>query len=1488
MGVSPAELLQALQRQAAEHLSDSTAVQLQQAVGSRSAEGSSLPVRRKARAKAPRMDEDTMVALALSRSLLEQEKERERDREEERQIQAQLLSASTAVATLPLPGLQCRPAAGTRRGKRRRRVPAWPPPLLLAQDPQTALGRIQERVSSLLLHPRPPTPPTPTLSPSTLPMRAHSAPIWLKSALPGGGPQSVCEFYTPELKDFIQPVVGPEGRPSVCSEPTSAPLSLDLGGAERPPTPAGLTPDLGTPGTQALRDLVELAEEGMTLTQYACPDKEAVVEELPLSGFVPETTETTMPPTSTVTSVSVSRLCSDLGGMVNNPQLSDVQLQVDGGEVYFAHSFMLYARCPLLVNMVHNSGFGVREEDLPQAHRVLLGDVPGEAVYAVLQYLYTACCPLTHTLLPHILQLAIRFGLSELQQQCEQYSRPPEDTEEGAWDVCPAEEPPPGPQQSLAETQFLELLQSMWRHEESDDEDLGEAGGAAGEPAEENGDGADREMEEERVDEEELKEIYEFAATQRKSEATSTTATDSDEEEDAGGNGCFRDTRHADAEKEANASCHSHSLREGGDAAAMVTSPLDTPRAQGPHALVLSGSGARASPEELPDGSLDRSYNNLFSQSWGEFVEPSQTPVSPSPHAERSDTPAPRHRPSVNQVNDLSISPPAHGSGETGESSLPVAGVSPGEGGGEGAEQGKRGKLSSNGQSQGHGTIAPLSPSVADGVWSGLSSTGPMSTWSKRSSSEADVGRPEPLQSVTSSRPDLTPSPGPSCNQPELIVLSDSSDDMDLDVTPGKVSPRGGASPLEPPSPLRLNQIPTQIRTEDRVKVGHSPKRRTDESDDHASPHTEHHKSNPSEGGLRGVGLESMLDGSAEVSWLIPATPEPSTRSSSTQTNSSMRRTRLFPKAPPSPSSPMSSAHDISNATCGSIRERGTSRKPDQRSPRRPSSPGVPERSLDSQKPTFLSGPSHPSSPTFPNTSQRDSVKRANPRTHSLSKPCSSTPLHSDTPSRPSDPLGSPLLRGCEVGPLASSGSQSSRGLGSLHLPPSRHSSSQAEGSELWEEACKSPPRWRSQCQKTPVDPASAEMDADVTETGTKEKKREETKDKEEQRGDEEVMTDTENVSDERGTSWALDEPPIAFDDSWGLVGTAGDKSARFSLRLESSGGPDCTPEHTGPSRTTSPPAPSLPEKGDTTSSGSGAPPNHSLPDPEVWDSWEEEEETEDRAALPLSQRVGAVALEKRVAQLKTPVARQKNRARLAPITPMPGFSDMDTPELKIRLNRFGVRPLPKKQMVLKLKEIHQYTHQLMSSESEEEASPLGRPKARRPLVAPGLQHAPLTFKKPTAPPPVSPRKLLVFGDDERDALPGSQDSNTSSTAESDRSNPELCDSDDDSDGVSASQAAVRERDQLAAARSFILSDPHLYGQVLRYRPLSLASLKASLRAAGIRLGTAKLLDFLDSQCITFTTARPAQAAPPRRRARALAPGRAGGRGRKRVAKPAE
>uniref|UniRef100_A0A672TBE8 Structure-specific endonuclease subunit SLX4 n=1 Tax=Sinocyclocheilus grahami TaxID=75366 RepID=A0A672TBE8_SINGR len=223
---------------------------------------------------------------------------------------------------------------------------------------------------------------------------------------------------------------------------------------------------------------------------------------------------------------------------------------------------------------------------------------------------------------------------------------------------------------------------------------------------------------------------------------------------------------------------------------------------------------------------------------------------------------------------------------------------------------------------------------------------------------------------------------------------------------------------------------------------------------------------------------------------------------------------------------------------------------------------------------------------------------------------------------------------------------------------------------------------------------------------------------------------------------------------------------------------------------------------------------------------------------------------------------RKRNKGPLVPITPMPGFSDMDTPELKNKLNRFGVRPLPKKQMVLKLKEIHQYTHQLQSSESEEETSgPQCHPNASN------SQSAPLCFKQPTAPPAVSPVKLPPSEEDE--LLSASQNSNTSSTAESERYSSYMAIYDDsDSEGITASQAVVRKKDKLLAVRQLILSDPKLYARVLQYQPLSLAELRSSLKAAGIRLGAAKLLDFLDSQCITFSMAKQGQNASSRRKRR--------------------
>ncbi|XP_046852792.1 uncharacterized protein LOC124446041 [Xenia sp. Carnegie-2017] len=45
------------------------------------------------------------------------------------------------------------------------------------------------------------------------------------------------------------------------------------------------------------------------------------------------------------------------------------------------------------------------------------------------------------------------------------------------------------------------------------------------------------------------------------------------------------------------------------------------------------------------------------------------------------------------------------------------------------------------------------------------------------------------------------------------------------------------------------------------------------------------------------------------------------------------------------------------------------------------------------------------------------------------------------------------------------------------------------------------------------------------------------------------------------------------------------------------------------------------------------------------------------------------------------------------PCTPMLDYSNMATPDLKVELKQYGVRPLAKRKMVVKLKEIYNYTH---------------------------------------------------------------------------------------------------------------------------------------------------------------------------------------------------
>uniref|UniRef100_A0A3Q3MEW4 Structure-specific endonuclease subunit SLX4 n=1 Tax=Labrus bergylta TaxID=56723 RepID=A0A3Q3MEW4_9LABR len=826
---------------------------------------------------------------------------------------------------------------GKGRGKRKKGAAPRPPLLLLVQDANTALTRLQDRVSALLLQGRSPSPPTPTHCPSSLPGWSGAAPLWQKSTLQDGVIENDSDMFDSTFlisSCYVQ-----------------------------------------------------------TFSIYLLQERSRIEQMLNPSPFLLQ--------------VQFSKLASDLSSMVNNPQLSDVQLQVDSGDVFFAHSFMVYARCPLLAQMVHESGFGVQEEGVPAAQRVLISDVPGQAVLALLRYVYSAHCCVPAPLRPHVRELASsRFDLQELQQLCELHREDAAAEGDDEEDI-----------NNQTEQALVELLRSMWNEEDAEEEE--------------------EEIHEEKVNEEELEEIYEFAATQRKREG---------EQE-----GVEEEEERADEEEEE------------------VFTKLTEPR--------RSVKNLKQNSQLKPDLSLDRSYSRLFSDSWGVY-----------------------------------------------ESSA------------------------------------------------------------------------------------------------------------------------------------------------------------------------------------------------------VPST--------------------------------------VNSPSC-----------------------------------------------------------RSHQRSHSASEP-------------------------------------------ELTSPGRRHEEEEVER------------------ESDDREQEEAKMDA--------------------------------NEAD----FMVMDEPPIAFNDSWGLDACAeANPPGCFSLRLEDSGGSSLQDQSTGPGKTPGSssstdcqPSPAALGARSPQSRGSVSnfpsskahsaqpcdqptPETNSLLDSKIWDSWQEDQEE----ALPLSQRLLPSAQLKTPGTSNRPLTKRVRNIYVCSLTLMHHyghfcpFGPMFPLHLVIILSVFGVRPLPKRQMILKLKEIHQYTHQLVHSDSDGEAPSVGgvaqvKPPPSRSSAAGSSRPASCaqTGDMVVQWLALSPHSEEVPG--LNPCLSGLVALTPSSLSL--RSNPELCvssEGDSDSDGgISASQVASRLQDRLQAVRSFILSDSALYTQILQYQPVVLSQLQERLKAAGIRLGAAKLVDYLDSQCITFTTAKPGHSAPNRRRGKKAA--RGGGAGRKKVA----
>ncbi|XP_063082468.1 structure-specific endonuclease subunit SLX4 isoform X3 [Cavia porcellus] len=1407
MGVGPQLLLQAVRTQtaSAEANSSPLAPSFSNLVGGWKRKGATNkkePQKRRKVDKPEVPSEDLLVAMALSRSEVEQGPP------------ALTLRLESAFSERTRPGAE---------KKSRKRKPLTSPPPLLVQDSNTTGRQIEDRVAQLLLEEvelcsTPPLPASRILREKLeeagwhlqLPEGKENF-LWEGSALTGAWAME--SFYTAGLVPPIvpqQPTKGLTQEPKLTQSPPALQSSSHVACNSRDPSLSASQRE-----QQALQDLVDLAEEGLNASPWPCSGSLAnsggaagldlVSSGLSLTGFALPPKEKSLE-RDAHTLLSLRLLAADFGAMVNNPHLSDVQFQTDSGEVVYAHKFVLYARCPLLIQYVNNEGFSAIE-DGDEIQRVLLSSVSTEATCVFLRYLYTADTYLPSHLVADLSTLARRFGVSDLVHLCEQV--PAVMDVEDEWQ----EEKKDENCESRAEN-FQELLRSMWTDEEEEAETLLKS-----------------EEDREKVNEADMEEIYEFAATQRKL-LQWKRAPDTDEEPDQPGEdspvagsplenilgskelekGEFLEPRKYKSPVNNENVGRSLLLPAGGcsDRAADAETHQQTASKEAPSSSSCSLPGVSEGERQsfLVHSFEVPAYEQVFSSPQAEF---SEVPQITCDHQEQGDivrkkevempcvsTPQPQqcYRPSqlpgvrspnqsqryLHHTSDSSPSTPRSHNGISivSSPSSPSPAVP--------AKQ-DSGILTVH-KEPGHWK-GPECHSIL-----GHKNKGVLISPEKSLSIDLTQSVPDPL-SITSQDP-----PSHMSRENEIILLLDSDEEVELEQTKTKLVSDG---PSEERNILEVSYKSSELFSVIDVDA--------DQEHSQSPPRGEAElKLKSGEGQLENQGTAGRTrtswlisdrerldeDSTTDASWLVPATPvESRSRDCLSQTQ----------------------------VTSLGIRPSDKMVQPSCRT-----TPGNSPVSEATQKFSVITSLL---SPTLPGTS--GSGRRVRRR---LS--CSQSKHHKLSSPRASCPMAGGL------------------------------------------------PDFTGSVQKLLPNQAAV---SEVVEVGDSE-------------------DEQEVASHQVNRSPLLDSHlPIPVDDCWNIEPLSPIPIDHLNL------------ERTGPLSTSSPNkqaqepldssdchSPGLlgstpirangkarrasPEQ----SSGAGSPRSSRLSflNPALWDDWDEEGQKSPETP-PAHQTPCALRAQKSEGPERPKGAnRKKNLPPKVPITPIPRYSIMETPVLKKELDRFGVRPLPKRQMVLKLKEIFQYTHQTLESDSEDEiqSSPGCREipcsqtlptETDKPFRVGGctpfkVTEGPSTQqckrpqhqkKQPSILHQRPPTKKPPLGPDVDTQLPASQESVATSVDSSDSSFSSQSSScefgaafesagdneEDESAGVGASQAASQVPDTEEAVRCYIRSKPALYRKVLMYQPLELAELQAELKQDGIRVPMGKLLDILDALCITFTTA---------------------------------
>ncbi|NXJ14068.1 SLX4 endonuclease, partial [Odontophorus gujanensis] len=1450
------------------------------------------------RAKMETKDEDLLVAMAMSRSLLEQEK----------QQQAKSVTNVKPVAALPI---KWKPGS---EKKRRKRGPTTPPPLLL-QDPEKVRRRIEERVAMLLTEEVefPPTPQLPTSrileaecgkATWLLPLpKNKDCFLWNFSALTG--PCDPESFYaaglTPpivpwkpvqnhKLEDVLpsagsdQPKVSQQIQPELGSHESTYGVVRDQTSDQFKSGPEGDGQILShsQKDIQNLQDLVELAKEGLTLTQWNLDvghahaaeqsGKEPTSSDPPYTGFVPSLKEKRFL-THSCKKSSLRSLAEDFSAMVNNPHLSDVQFQVDSGEILYAHMFVLYARCPQAIQAVHSEGFLVEEDGNTQIHRVLLSDVTGEAARAFLRYLYAADADIPAEVVPQVGALAARFGVRELMAKCENNTGESQESS-GMDSECDLISVTDDKDCKDRAENFQDLLNSMWVGE--DEEEVADL---------------DQECQKEddnAMGEQDLEEIYEFAATQRRIVQGKTTPSEGTDCSMCSATEAAQDVNQQTEEEEVKKSVSSSNINrcrsmnatqitfvpghrepqkrdlashgattDEGETTRRYEGGKDSRSSQVSHDIRGEDNCEKEFPSFPNNTNINDSYEHLFSATQGNYCEPSPTKE-------------------VSKVSEKALGEKHVGVNDFRLCSEIQKDFSPRKNGSYGSPPSK--------------AFGPLFPAVGSSPMSPRSDrthalSQALTPKQKKKSfppdeilfqkaNELDTASPPELPNtdlnkhvpVLSSLGIRTQDPAAQGSERGDVIVLSSDDEMELE---DKKSPESGSvlKEVEIPGQLKCSNTeysPEIPKPEHNTSVAKTEQRSLQVScavsdkvcvSNHVEMSTELPHSSQVDACTEGEQSPNMspektfsheVSSGTDRSWLVPDTPVlTKSRSSSTQTH--VTSIDSFKKSPESKVSTKSLAAGSSHLeTDRNVVEVHKAALSDRHLPvensvseRNPSS--SPEAGSYSKKSTLVSSVD----PVLPLDHTNLKSKCAN--TSFLSKP---VPLCHGKSLEDESNISVVEIQDSEGEKEISTASLSSSVL--LADEPA------IPADDSWHVKYLSPVRGNSQDSR--------------------------------QVGHANTRAASSPKTDIVHEHWESPDKAWEIKGSTPLQGTPAGRRTTL-LCLEKSPIEACTSMGSRPSYLNS----------------------------KLWDDWDGEEDDEFPEVLPLSQRVSAAAGADPVKTPETSCQVNNNSPR-TPVTPMPAYSMMETPRLKEELRRFGVRALPKRQMVLKLKEIFQYTHRDVDSDFEDEV-PFSQPPQKSPAKRCRQSKAARTTggKCPKASKAVSKRKVAtassvlpvgrseddldgpskkgcvapkkrnkmthhpegdkeqkrsavppegwsLAADGEEPMLSASQESAATSGDGSDISfgsqssfvkELESCAfaSEEEEEELPASQAAAREEEKLEAVRCYIRSNPALYDRILLYEPIELADLHAELKLNGIKISKAKLLDFLDAQCITFTTA---------------------------------